>query len=78
MAEKVSFYSNFSFKEECSEGCWTQNIERYVPVQYLRTYDIQQYFQIEDIVKIMLIIIIIIISIIIIIIVIIIVFLKNY
>ena len=72
MAEKVSFYSKFIFKEECSEGCGTQNIERYVPVQYLRTYDIQQHFQIEDIVKNMLIMLIIIIIIIII------VFLKIY
>jgi hypothetical protein len=54
VAEKVSFFSYFSFKEECSEGCGTQNIERYVPVQYLRTYDIQQHFKIEDTVKNML------------------------
>ena len=51
MAEKVRFYSNFIFEEECSEGCGTQNIERYVLAQYLRTYDIQQQFEIEDIVE---------------------------
>ena len=57
MAEKVSFYSNFVFKEERTEGCGTQNIEGYVPVQYLRNCDIQQHFQIEEIVTNMLIII---------------------